>query len=103
MENIFANLKVYGAGKWKEASVRKFNDVELKGIQSAHVEQKDFADGNSAVSVCFSMVGGSRYYIKLDTERSNVGVGEVIDVSKAEIVTLTKEGEQPIQRVRVNQ
>ena len=91
--NIFSNLRVY-AGKWAVKASRVFNQEELAGISSARVVASQY--GNS---VCFMMVGGGQTFIPLD-QSSSLGVGETVDLSKAELLTLTKEGEADIYRVK---
>lgn len=91
--NIFSNLRVY-AGKWALKASRVFNQEELAAISSASVVPSQY--GNS---VCFMMVSGGKTFIPLD-QSSTLGVGETVDLSKAELLTLTKEGEADIYRVK---
>lgn len=91
--NIFSNLRVY-AGKWALKASRVFNQEELAGISSARVVASQY--GNS---VCFMMVSGGQTYIPLSQD-STLGVGETVDMSKAELLTLSKEGEADIYRVK---
>lgn len=92
--NIFASLKVY-AGKWSEKEIRDFSAEEIEAIATAVVVPSQY--GNS---VQFIRKEGGLSFIPLD-QNSNVGVGEMIDLSKAKLVTLQKEGEADIYRVRV--
>ena len=78
--NIFSNLRVY-AGKWALKASRVFNQEELAGISSATVVPSQY--GNS---VCFMMVSGGKTFIPLD-QSSTLGVGETVDLSKAELLT----------------
>ena len=91
--NIFSSLRVY-AGKWAVKASRVFNQEELAGITSATVVPSQY--GNS---VCFMMVSGGKTFIPLD-QSSTLGVGETVDLSKAELLTRTKEGEADIYRVK---
>ncbi len=45
------------------------------------------------------MVSGGKAFLPLD-QNSTLGVGETVDMSKAELLTLTKEGEADIYRVK---
>ena len=92
MANIFANLQVY-AGKWSEKSRRNFSAEEQQAVDYAEVVESQF--GNS---VCFHMVGGGQTFIPLSNTSSLV-VGDKVDVSKAQIVTLEKSGESDINRI----
>ena len=91
--NIFSSLRVY-AGKWTVKESRVFDPEELAAISSAKVVPSTY--GNS---VCFMMVNGGKSFLPLD-QNSTLGVGETVDMSKAELLTLTKEGEADIYRVK---
>ena len=91
--NIFSNLRIY-AGKWTLKESRVFDEEELAAISTATVVPSQY--GNS---VCFMMVSGGQTFIPLD-QSSTLGVGESIDLSKAELLTLSKEGEADIYRVK---
>lgn len=91
---IFSTLRVY-AGKWSVKSSRNFNEEEIAAVASAVVVPSQY--GNS---VCFMMVGGGQTYIPLAND-ATVGVGESIDLTKAKLLTLGKEGESDIHRVSI--
>ena len=91
--NIFSALRVY-AGKWNEKAVRAFSVEEQAAISSATV-----VDSQYGQSVCFTMVSGGQTYIPLDMNSSKA-TGDTVDISKAELVTLSKQGEADIYRVR---
>jgi hypothetical protein len=90
--NIFSSLRVY-AGKWSETARRVFSQDEINAVESATVVESQF--GNS---VCFMMKSGGMTYIPLD-QNSSKAVGDTIDLSKAELLTLSKQGEADIYRV----
>ena len=92
--NIFSNLRVY-AGKWSVKETRNFTAEEIAQVSQAVVVPSQY--GNS---VQFTMVSGSLTYIPLD-QNSTLGVGEVIDITKAKLTTLEKSGEADIYRVTV--
>ena len=94
MANIFSSLRVY-AGKWNLKSSRAFSPEEVAAVASAVVVPSQY--GNS---VCFMMVGGGQTYIPLAND-ATVGVGESIDLTKAKLLTLEKEGESDINRVSI--
>lgn len=94
MANIFASLFKY-AGKWAEKSVREFTEEEINSVSKAVVVPSQY--GNS---VCFFMKAGGQTYIPLDNN-STVGSGEEINLAKAKLVTLCKDGEADIVRVRI--
>ena len=92
--NIFDNLQVY-AGKWSVKSSRAFDAEEISAVSSAVVVPSQY--GNS---VMFTMIGGGQTYIPL-AQDATVGVGEIIDLSKASLLTLSKDGESDILRVSI--
>lgn len=91
--NIFSALQVY-AGKWNEKEVRAFSSEELAAIESAKV-----VDSQYGQSVCFMMKSGGMSYIPLD-QNSSKAVGDAVNLEEASLVTLSKQGEADIYRVR---
>lgn len=91
--NIFSALRVY-AGKWSEKAKRAFTSDEISAVEKATV-----VDSQYGQSICFMMVGGGMTYIPLD-QNSSKATGDEIDLNKAELVTLSKQGEADIYRVR---
>lgn len=91
--NIFSTLKTY-AGKWSVKSERAFNAEEINTVKQAIVVPSSY--GNS---VMFTMKAGGQTYIACSND-STSAVGEVIDLSKATLLTLEKEGEDDILRIR---
>ena len=92
--NIFSSMKVY-AGKWSVKSTRNFEAEEIDAVEHAVVVPSEY--GNS---VQFFMKSGGQTFIPLD-QSSSLGVGESVDLSKAELVTLCKDGEADINRVKI--
>lgn len=91
---VFESLRKY-ADKWNVKEERPFSEEEINAIKEAHVVPSQY--GNS---VCFMMIGGGVTFIPLD-QNSNCGVGEVIDLHKAKLLTLSKDGEKDIYRVSI--
>lgn len=91
--NIFSNLAVY-AGKWSLSDARNFTEEEISAVDTAEVVSSKY--GNS---VCFHMKSGGMTFIPLSSE-SILTVGENVDLAKAELLTLSKQGEKDICRVR---
>lgn len=90
--NIFNSLRKY-AGKWAVIASRAFTVEEQNAVSSAKVVASQY--GNS---VCFMMVGGGQTFIPL-SQNSSKAVGDTIDLSKAQLLTLAKDGEDDIYRV----
>ena len=91
--NIFSALRVY-AGKWSEKNVRAFVPEEIQAVEKAEVVESQYG-----LSVCFFMIGGGQTYIPLD-QNSSLGIGDTVDLAKAQLVTLQRPGENDIYRVR---
>ena len=92
--NIFNALRIY-AGKWSEKSSRQFSAEEIANVIKAEVVESQYG-----LSVCFFIAGGGQAYIPLD-QNSSLSIGSQVDLTKAQIVTLTRPGEEDIYRVRV--
>lgn len=91
--NLFSGLRVYG-GKWAEKASRKFTQDELALVTKAQVVESQY--GNSC---CFFMANGTTMYVPMSTDAKS-GVGDIVNLNEAEIVTLEKVGEKDIQRIR---
>ena len=92
--NIFAGLQKY-ATKYQVKDSRVFNSEELADVVSAKVVASQFG-----MSVCFFMKSGCQTYIPVSRD-SVCQVGDVVDVNKAKILILEKEGSQDIARVEI--
>lgn len=92
--NIFSSLRVY-AGKWEVKSTRAFTEEEIRSVVQAVVVPSQY--GNS---IQFTMAGGGLTFIPLD-QNSTLGVGEIVDLTKAKLTTLCKSGENDIYRVSI--
>lgn len=94
MNNIFDNLRRY-AGKWSVKETRPFFEEEKAAIIQAVVVPSQYG-----ASVQFTMQGGGLTYIPLD-QNSQLAEGELVDLNKAKLVTLSKSGEADIYRVSI--
>ena len=92
--NIFAGLQVYG-GSWNVTSERNFEDEEIAAVKKAEVVASQY--GNS---VCFFMAGGGQTYIPLSNQ-STLSVGDEVDLTKAKLLTLHRDGNDDIMRVSI--
>ena len=92
--NIFAGLQVYG-GKWNVISERGFDASEIAAVKSAEVVSSEY--GNS---VCFFMHSGGQTYIPLSNQ-SSLTPGDSVDLSKAKILTLHRDGSDDITRIDI--
>lgn len=91
--NIFSTLRTY-AGKWNLKAYRAFELEEIASVNKAEVVASQY--GNS---VCFFMKSGGQSYIPLSND-STLAVGDIVDLSKAQLLTLEKAGEDDIVRVK---
>ena len=92
--NIFNAIKVY-AGKWQVKNTRNFTQEEIDAVKSASV-----VDSQYGLSVCFILWSGGQSYIPLD-QNSTKSVGDSVDLSKAQLITLSREGDDDIMRVSI--
>jgi len=92
--NIFSSLRVY-AGKWAVTNSRDFSQEEINAVDSATV-----VDSQYGSSVCFIMKGGGQTFIPLSTN-STLALGDDVDLSKAKLLTLHRDGDADIYRVEI--
>lgn len=92
--NIFDSLQMY-AGKWSVKSSRKFSQEEKGMVSEARVVASQYGS-----SVCFFMKNGQQGFIPLSND-STLRVGDLVDLEKAEILTLSRPGDADIQRVSI--
>lgn len=90
--NIFSSLRVY-AEKWAVKDSRDFTADEIAAVQSAHV-----VDSKFGTSVCFMMKSGGQTFIPLSST-SSLAIGENVDLSKAKLLTLCRQGDADIYRI----
>ena len=90
--NIFSQLRVY-AGKWAVTASKAFSQEEIDMVDHATVVDSQY--GNS---VCFFMKRGGQTFIPLSTN-SSLSVGDDVDLSKAQLLTLHRDGDADIYRV----
>lgn len=90
--NIFNSLRVY-AGKWAVKASRAFSADEIEAVDHATV-----VDSQYGSSVCFIMKAGGQTFIPLSTN-STLALGDDVDLSKAKLLTLSREGDADIYRV----
>ena len=90
--NIFQNLRVY-AGKWQVKASRAFSSEEVDAVERASV-----VDSQYGSSVCFFMKSGGQTFIPLSTN-SSLALGDDVDLTKAKLLTLSREGDADIYRV----
>jgi hypothetical protein len=93
MNNVFAGLTKY-ADNWRVVSSREFNSEEIAAVKSASVVASQYGS-----SVCFIMKAGGQTYIPLSRD-SELAVGDTVDLSKAQLLTLHRDGDSDIIRVQ---
>lgn len=92
--NIFDSLAKY-ANQYSVVSRRNFNDVEKSAVLSADVVASEYG-----LSVCFLMISGGKTYIPVSRD-SVCSVGDKVNLDTAELLVLSREGSDPINRVEV--
>lgn len=94
MVNLFKEVLDIYAGKWQVSDRRSFTEDEINSVERTEIVKSQY--GNS---VCFYLRSGGMAFIPCATDMQK-GVGEPIDMKKAEVLTLSKKGEADILRVR---
>lgn len=89
------SLRTY-AGSWNEVSREKLSASEVKSISKIEIVEKEQEWGTS-VSMCFHMLGGGKKYVPLSRD-SDLEVGDAVKPQSVEIITLERDGEEPIYR-----
>lgn len=90
--NIFAGLTKY-ANSYSVVESRPFNTEELASISSAKVVTSQYG-----LSCCFFMKSGCQQYIPLSRD-TVANPGDTVDFHTVKVLTLTKDGEDPILRI----
>lgn len=93
MMNVFMTLTQYGP-KWNVTETRKFSEEEVAMTKASKVVESEYG-----LSLEITLINNNRVYIPLSNDAAAT-LGDNIDISKADLLTLEKEGEKPIQRVR---
>jgi hypothetical protein len=92
--NIFAGLQKY-ATKFQVKESRVFNAEELADVVSAKVVASQYG-----MSVCFYMHDGCQKYIPVSRD-SVCQIGDVVDINKAKVLVLEKDGADDIVRIEL--
>lgn len=92
--NIFDSLKKYNEA-WQVVSSRNFDPEEIESVIHAKVVESQYG-----LSACFFMKGGGQKYIPMSRD-SVVTTGDDIDVAKAKLIVLRRDGEDDIVRVEI--
>jgi hypothetical protein len=92
--NVFAGLQVYG-GSWNVVASRGFDAEEIAAVRKAEVVSSQYGS-----SVCFFMKSGGQTYIPLSNQ-SSLNVGDEVDLAKAKLLTLHRDGDGDIMRVDI--
>ena len=90
--NVFFFFYVYGSS-WNVINSRSFEAGEIALVRKAEVVSSEYGK-----SVCFFMASGGQTYIPLSNQ-STLGVGDSVDLNKAKILTLHRDGSDDITRI----
>ena len=90
---LFETLKQY-AGGYNVVNSCGFSDEEIAMVSKASV-----VASNYGASVCFFMKSGIQHYIPVSRD-SVYNIGDSVDLSKAKILTLERDGET-ITRIEI--
>ena len=93
-----SSLTTY-AGKWNDVDrdLLKYLDTSgVKNIENAVVTETE-QDWGISRAICLMMVGGGRKYLSLSRD-SELAEGDKVDPNSIEIITLERDGDEPIYR-----
>lgn len=90
--NIFDSIRNYDI-KWVVKSIRPFDPEEVEQVEKAIVVPSRYGP-----TVQITMKRGAVTFIPLSKD-STLTVGAEIDLSKAQVVILTKPGENDVMRI----
>lgn len=89
------SLRTY-AGAWEVTNTEKLSAAELKTVEKIEVTEKE-QDWGTSVALCFFMKAGGRKYVTLSRD-SQLEPGDIVDPKSVEILTLERDGDDPIYR-----
>ena len=92
---ILNSLRVY-RGKWEESGREQFSAEDINAISSAKVVASDFGH-----SVCFLLKNGGMQFMPVSNTSKPTQVGEAVDLEKATVITLSREGDEDIKRIEI--
>lgn len=92
--NIFSGKTVYQIG-WELVNSRKFTQEEIEAVAGAEVVPSQYGK-----SVKFALKRGGCVYIPVSRD-SAVSTGQTVDLQTAKILTLSKPGEDDIERIEI--
>lgn len=92
--NVSQCITNASSNKWRVKEERPFSAEEVNAVQNAVIVANQYGK-----SVCFYMKAGGQSYIPL-THDSEIGVGESVNVINLQLMTLARDGENDIMRVK---
>ena len=92
---ILDSLRLY-RGKWEESGRSSFSASDIEAVSSATVVASDFGH-----SVCFMLKNGGMKFMPVSNTSKPTQVGENVDLSKATVITLSREGDADIERIEI--
>lgn len=92
---ILDSLRLY-RGKWEESARSAFSADDINAVASATVVASDFGH-----SVCFMLKSGGMKFMPVSNTSKPTQVGESVDLTKATVITLSREGDADIERIEI--
>jgi len=92
---ILDSLRLY-RGKWEESGRSGFSASDIEAVASATVVASDFGH-----SVCFMLKSGGMKFMPVSNTSKPTEVGESVDLTKATVITLSREGDADIERIEI--
>lgn len=85
------------AGNWAVTAREKLDKDDVKAISRIEVVEKE-QDWGTSISMCFFMKAGGKKFVSLSRD-SELEVGDSVDPKSVEVLTLERDGEEPIFKV----
>ena len=82
------------SGKWEVKSTIKMSTNDINSVESTVIVPSQYG-----LSVCFLMKAGGKKFLPISND-CNLSEGDTIDLKNAEIVTLCRDGEKDIYRIK---
>lgn len=90
--SFLSNLRLY-AGSWGVTSREKISAEDKAAIASAEVVESQYGP-----SVCFHLKSGGTKFLPVSRD-TDCKVGQSVNLDNAEILTLSREGDDDIYRI----
>lgn len=97
MAGIFDSLRKY-AGNWNVTARKNFTESEINAVSRTEVVPSEYG-----LSVCFFFKTGGQSYLPISRDSIDVEIGQSVDLTKCEVLTLSREGDADVMKIEVKE